>query len=50
MVARYGQSERTFARRPLESPEGRRAGRSAARQFAAVQWIARALANDDGAR
>ncbi|TNH23308.1 hypothetical protein FHG89_27340 [Micromonospora orduensis] len=44
MVALYGDAERAFARLPLASLDGRRAGRAAARRFAAVERIARALA------
>lgn len=50
MVSRYGASERSFGRWPLESPEGRRAGRAAARRYEAIKRLARSLADEGGAR
>lgn len=50
MVARYGEAERAFARHPLTSSEGRKAGRAAARRFRAVERLARALADQGGVR
>lgn len=50
MVARYGESERQFARLPLTSAEGRRAGRAAGRQFGAIVRLVDALAVERGDR
>lgn len=50
MASRYGEAERQFARHPLTSDEGRRAGRVAGRRFRAIELLARALADERGTR
>ncbi|MBM0240246.1 hypothetical protein JNW88_29750 [Micromonospora sp. ATA32] len=50
MTARYGEAERAFGRYPLDSPEGRKAGRAASRQFRAVVRLTRLLLDEEGTR
>ncbi|MDG4809956.1 hypothetical protein O7634_24660 [Micromonospora sp. WMMD1120] len=50
MVARYGEAERQFARLPLTSVEGRRAGRAAHRRFGAVVRLVDVLVDERGVR